>query len=347
MNTISNVSPFLDPLEKLLSMHSTPAVVRAVEAGEGAGISRAAWIESGFADLMVPEATGGAGLSLRTADDLLRTCARHLLPWPLDATMVVRAALASSGLDAPDGFVAIAPQTSVDADGRILCRAVPDGAAADWILAMVPAGQASDVMGAMLVPTRERGAEAVFRGSAVSTDAFWRARPDGVHAVHGTVDWTRIGACLMATRLAGAMERLLAMTLAHASTRSQFGKPLAAFQAIQQQLAVMAEQVAAARMAASIGMFADGIEPDPLRAAVAKARTSEAVVAVASIAHAVHGAIGIAAEFDLQLFTRRLHAWRLAFGTERRWHGVVGRALLQADAPVLDAIVLRTAPPTA
>lgn len=334
----ADVSPFLDPLEKLLALHATPAVVRAVEAGEGAATSRQAWIESGFADLLMPEASGGAGLSMRMADELLRTCAKHLLPWPLDVTMIVRPALAAMGIDVPEGFVAIAPQTSVDADGRVLCRGVPDGSAADWILAITPDA-------AMLVPTRERGAGAMFRGGAVSTDVFWHARPEGMQLIHETRDWTRIGACLMATRIAGAMERLLEMTLAHASTRSQFGKPLAAFQAIQQQLAVMAEQVAAARMAASIGMLADGIEPDPLRAAIAKARTSEAVVAVTSIAHAVHGAIGIAAEFDLQLFTRRLHAWRLAFGTERRWHGVVGRALLADDAPVLDAIVLRTAPP--
>lgn len=340
MTATAGVSSFLDPLGKLLAVHATPAVVRAVEAGEGAAMSRQAWIESGFADLLVPEASGGAGLSLRMADDLLRASARHLLPWPLDATMIARGALATAGVDMPDGFVAIAPQTSVDADARILCRGVPDGSSAEWIVATAPDG-------VLLVPTREHGAEAAFRGGAVSTDVFWRVRPEATLVMHGNLDWTRVGACLMATRIAGAMERLLEMTLAHASTRSQFGKPLAAFQAIQQQLAVMAEQVAAARMAASIGMLADGIEPDPLRAAVAKARTSEAVVAVTSIAHAVHGAIGIAAEFDLQLFTRRLHAWRLAFGTERRWHGVVGRALLAADAPVLDAIVLRTAPPPA
>lgn len=340
MTSPANVSPFLDPLEKLLSVHGSPALVRAVEAGEDAGNSRQAWIESGFADLLMPEASAGAGLSLRMADELLRTCARHLLPWPLDVTMVIRSVFAAIGMAAPDGFVAIAPHTSVDADGRILCRGVPDGAVADWILATAPEG-------ALLVPTREHRSEAILRGGAVATDVFWHAQPAGTTPVPREMDWMAIGACLMATRIAGAMERLLEMTLAHASTRSQFGKPLAAFQAIQQQLAVMAEQVAAARMAASIGMLADGVEPDPLRAAIAKARTSEAVVAVTSIAHAVHGAIGIAAEFDLQLYTRRLHAWRLAFGTERRWQGLVGRALLQSDAPVLDAIVLRAAPPSA
>lgn len=329
-------SPFLDALERLLADHCTPAVVRAVEAGEFVAASRDALIASGCADLLVPEAAGGAGQSLADADELLRACAGHLLPWPLDASMVVRAVRAAAGEATPVGFIAIAPHTAHGADGRILCRGTPDGANADWILA-----ESRD--GALLVPVREAGCEAVFRGGTIATDVFWHRRPDGVIPLDGGHDWRAVGACLMATRMAGAMERVLAMTLAHAGTRTQFGKPLAAFQAIQQQLAVMAEQVTAARMAASLGMLAAGPLPDPLRVAVAKARTSEAVVAVTAIAHAVHGAIGIAAEFDLQLFTRRLHAWRLAFGTERRWHGVVGRALLDSGLPVLDAVVLRVA----
>jgi acyl-CoA dehydrogenase len=105
----------------------------------------------------------------------------------------------------------------------------------------------------------------------------------------------------------------------------------------------MAEEVAAARMAASLGLGGEGLLPDALRAAVAKARASAAVPSVASIAHAVHGAIGIAAEFDLQLFTRRLHAWRLAFGSEAHWHGRVGRMLLADGSSALDAVVRRVA----
>jgi alkylation response protein AidB-like acyl-CoA dehydrogenase len=53
-----------------------------------------------------------------------------------------------------------------------------------------------------------------------------------------------------------------------------------------------------------------------------------AVPQVAAIAHALHGAIGITQEFDLQIYTRRLHEWRLADGSEIYWNRVVGRALL-------------------
>lgn len=60
----------------------------------------------------------------------------------------------------------------------------------------------------------------------------------------------------------------------------------------------------------------------------------------AAIAHGVHGAMGIAAEFPLQIFTRALHAARLAFGTERVWQARIGAALLasgQSSGAFLDA----------
>ncbi|CPJ26546.1 acyl-CoA dehydrogenase [Bordetella pertussis] len=66
----------------------------------------------------------------------------------------------------------------------------------------------------------------------------------------------------------------------------------------------------------------------PGRLAVAKARASEAAALAANTAHAVHGAIGVTEEYDLQLYTRRLHGWRLAHGSEAYWHQVVGAALM-------------------
>jgi alkylation response protein AidB-like acyl-CoA dehydrogenase len=124
------------------------------------------------------------------------------------------------------------------------------------------------------------------------------------------------------------MERVLALTVAHANDRVQFGKSIGKFQAIQQQLAVMAEQVFASRMAARIGFASATGTPRALQVAVAKARTSEAAAQVAAIAHAVQGAMGITEEADLQLFTRRLHEWRLADGAESHWNVRIGEGLL-------------------
>ena len=114
----------------------------------------------------------------------------------------------------------------------------------------------------------------------------------------------------------------------YANERHQFGRPIGKFQAIQHQLSVISEHTFAARMAAQIGCHGDAATPDRLRVAVAKARTSEAALEVAALAHSIHGAIGFTEEFDLQLFTRRLHLWRQAAGAESYWHGVVGDALV-------------------
>ena len=54
---------------------------------------------------------------------------------------------------------------------------------------------------------------------------------------------------------------------------------------------------------------------------------------MASTAHALHGAIGVTEEFDLQLYSRRLHEWRMADGSEAYWNRIVGEAMLGHAAP--------------
>jgi alkylation response protein AidB-like acyl-CoA dehydrogenase len=97
------------------------------------------------------------------------------------------------------------------------------------------------------------------------------------------------------------------------------------------QLSLMAEQCEAGRMAARMACASSDAVASPLLSAVAKARTSAAAGLVASIAHAVHGAIGITEEYDLQLRTRRLHAWRAAGGSESYWNLRIGRALVASS----------------
>lgn len=319
---------FLHAMERLLAHYCPPSVVRAIEGGASSATLRDEIRGSGFADLLVPESRDGGGAALADVGPILFACGRRLLPLPLDATMLVRAVNAST----PDGFVTIAPRATIGPDGAIECRGVPDAATADWVLAAFEHETA-------LLPVG--GAAVSAAGGGIVGDLRWGSLPRNAVGVSGSHDWFAAGAAVLAARIAGAMEHVLVMTLAHVAQRTQFGKPLAQFQAIQQQLAVMAEEVASARMAAALGLLGAGPLPEPLRAAVAKARASEAVPTVASIAHAVHGAIGITAEFDLQLFTRRLHAWRSAFGSEGYWHDRIGRGLLAEGASVLDGVVLR------
>ncbi|MES1265711.1 MAG: acyl-CoA dehydrogenase family protein, partial [Variovorax sp.] len=140
-------------------------------------------------------------------------------------------------------------------------------------------------------------------------------------------------AALHAAAIAGAMERMFTMTLGYCNDRVQFGKAIGKFQAIQHQLSVMAEHVACAGVAAELAFKAGEKVPALLAAATAKARTSASVPLVASTAHALHGAIGVTEEFDLQLYSRRLHEWRMADGSEAYWNRIVGEAVLGHAAP--------------
>jgi acyl-CoA dehydrogenase len=156
-------------------------------------------------------------------------------------------------------------------------------------------------------------------------------------SVRTDLDLRIVQAFVHAAQLSGALNEVLERTLKYANDRKQFGRSIGTFQAIQQQLSVMAEHVFAARMAAEVAASRSGLRFDRLKTAIAKARTSEAAAEIAALSHSIHGAIGFTEEYDLQLFTRRLHVWRLSAGSESYWHDVVGELLLcDGDARSLD-----------
>ena len=41
--------------------------------------------------------------------------------------------------------------------------------------------------------------------------------------------------------------------------------------------------------------------------------------------------MGVTAEYELQIFTRRLHEWRMAHGSENHWNRVLGQSLLDSQ----------------
>lgn len=316
-----------ESFERLLQGACSPAVVREVERSADASALWSTIESSGYPDLLVPDA-GGA--SLRDAFGLWLGCGAHTLPVPLAATMWARGAIASAGLEPPAGPVALAPAVRRDSAGHLHCAGVPFGAVAQSLLLHTPDGEAWCVP---LPPAADVRRSRVH--GSLQADIGFAAWPADAQRLPRGTDLQAAGALITATLMAGALQRLLAMTLQYAGDRAQFGKPIGKFQAVQQQLAVLAEQAFAARMAAELGCT--GIVPHRLRAAVAKARAADAAEKAVAIAHAVHGAIGVTAEFDLQLVTRRLQEWRGDFGSASYWHTQLGRALVGAGG-------LRTVP---
>jgi acyl-CoA dehydrogenase len=128
------------------------------------------------------------------------------------------------------------------------------------------------------------------------------------------------GALMRSVQMVGAMERILALTVAYASERHQFGQPLNRFQAIQQLVATLAAEVALAA-AALDAVLAD---PTPRRIGIAKIAAGRSAGVVAAIAHQVHGAIGFTQEHQLHRFTTRLWRWRDEYGTEAAWSESLG-----------------------
>ncbi len=147
------------------------------------------------------------------------------------------------------------------------------------------------------------------------------------------------GALVRAAQMAGGLEFLLAQSVKYVSERKQFGRPLAAFQAIQQNLALLAGHTAAAGMAAQqafhvVDRTGEGGDPS-FEIAVAKIRTGEAASLGAGIAHQAHGAIGFTYEHSLHFVTRRLWSWRAEFGAESHWSVALGRQVAAQGADAL------------
>lgn len=229
----------------------------------------------------------------------------------------------------PPGLLTFAPALVRQADGAIQAEQVPCGRTASHVI-----GAAGDQL--LLLPVQ--GARQQATGVHGSLAASFRWEPGAATVLDAVVRPGRLlalGAAVHAALLAGAMQRVFGMTMAYANERVQFGKPIGKFQAIQHQLSVMAEQVAAASMAAEAAFHStEGGLPGYAASAVAKSRASEAAQFVAATAHAVHGAIGVTEEYDLQLYTRRLHEWRMVHGSETYWNGEVGRLYLDRPAPL-------------
>ncbi|WP_251864635.1 acyl-CoA dehydrogenase family protein [Achromobacter sp. Marseille-Q4962] len=319
---------YSEAFEDLLKGHCEPSVVRAIDAG---GSHAALWDaigQSGFLELLAPEDAGGAGASLADALPLFMALGAHAVPLPVGQAMALRALL-PAGMSPPAGLPTFAPGAAEGAGGGLAARRVPYGMLAAAVLAEIDGAlwllDAADARRAGCGLHGESTADLSWEGDA------WRRK--GVRLEENAdgrlAAW---GAALHAALLSGAMTRCFELTLQYGNDRSQFGRSIGKFQAIQHQLAVMAEHVAAARIATAAAFPAQATQPALLPSAVAKARASEAAALAASIAHAVHGAIGITEEYDLQLHTRRLHAWRLAHGSEAHWNGVVGKALMQGGA---------------
>jgi acyl-CoA dehydrogenase len=136
------------------------------------------------------------------------------------------------------------------------------------------------------------------------------------------------GALTRIALMAGALDRVYEIAVRHASERRQFGRPIASFQAVQQHLVNIAQQVALAGVAAeATARRAGGFE-----IAAGKLLANRAALSAGRSAHQVLGARGTTREHPLGQLTCRLWAWRSEYGDEHRWSTRLGAAVARAGA---------------
>ena len=318
---------------KLFADLVPPKLVNDAEAGEFPAALWQAVSDAGFPDALAAGAeTAGDLAGLPDAEEILREAGRHAAPLPLAETMIARWLLAGAGIRAPEAPLAIAPVERVGAlllhragkSWRLAGRAaaLPWGRQAACIVAIVEgrvallASKAADLRPGKSLAGEPR--------DDLSVDAEVEVKPAAAGVDAALV--YRLGALSRAVMMAGALDEVLTLTVQYANDRVQFGRPIGKFQAIQQQLALLAENVAAAGVIAEAAVEAAGGKGDfAFAVAVAKARVGEAAGKVAEIAHQVHGAIGFTHEHRLHHLTRRLWSWRDEFGVESEWQQELGR----------------------
>lgn len=274
-------------------------------------------VDLGLPLVSIDEAHGGSGGSLADLAVLVRALGRHAISTPLIESSVANWVLACSGAEAGPGLRTITLGSGEvawarHADHLVLYRGD---------LALVADLRASGV--AVEPGTNVAGEPS----DDVRLDAADTAALAG--APSGRDVAVRLG-LLRAAALTGAVEGAYELTRGYVSTREQFGAPLVRIPAVASNLAIMkaaAIQCDAALARAVAGTADADTDTDTALAAVAAARivAGRAATQAARIAHQLHGAIGITAEYSLHHFTKRLWAWRDADTSEHDWSVLLGR----------------------
>jgi len=375
MSTEHDVLELLrDSAERSFADLATKQTVDAAEAGRWPQALWTAIEELGFVRAALPEAQGGSGLPLADALVLARVAARHALPLPLGESLVAGWLLAQAGHEVPAGPLSFA---AVDRNEPIRLEQADGGWRLDGRVRGVPWGQAARRIVLVLQPARASALVASLDPAALGDSVTFRTRANLAGEPRSTVEFRGtpvagallrplpqlaafdpaaeapllLGALLRAQQLAGALQATRELAVRYASERIAFGKPLNKLPAVQQNLAVLAGQAAAAAVAADMGLDALQAalagESAPaeltLSVAMAKARAGEAAGIAAQLAHQVHGAIGFTYEHRLHHFTRRLWSWRDEFGNEASWSTRAGARLVALGPDALWDGVTRAA----
>jgi acyl-CoA dehydrogenase len=258
-------------------------------------------------------------------------------------------AFAMTEPDAGSDVAAIATIARADGDSYVLQGTktlISNGGLADFytVFASTDPGAGSKGLSCFVVPAETPGlrfvrplvlsaphplGEIAFTECRVPASSRLGAEGTGLALGLTTLDRLRptvgAAACGMATR---AFEE----AYAHATSRRQFGQPLADFQLIQEKLARMATDLAAARLLVYRAAWEQdrGARRITLEAAMAKAFATEAAQRIVDDAVQILGGRGLLATHPVDRLYRAIRALRVYEGTTEIQHLVIASQLRRA-----------------
>lgn len=334
-------------VEDLLAEHCTAERVAAVPRDGWDATLWRALEETGLTLAGSPEEAGGSGGDLTMAADIAVAAGAAAAPVPLAETLAAGMLLARAGAAIPAGPLTLAVADGPGAGTRL--RRVPCGRLATTVAVgsggtslAADAGADGSGPGGDWMAVIARPA-LVTPGRNLAGEPRDEVEPGPGAEIRevppGTADYARRLLRLFRSLLiAGAAQRALDLTVAYVNEREQFGRALARFPAVQQEIARMAGEVALVGAATQAAVAAEQAADEPgvhVMSAVlaAKAQASENAGTVAAIAHQLHGAIGTTEEHRLRLTTTRLWSWRDEDGTAAECFAELGQAALAAAQP--------------
>ena len=301
-----------------------------------------AWLalqDLGIDSLFLSEEEGGFAGSWKDARIIFYLSGRHGLALPICETIIAKKILQDAKMPIPKGPLTIGLSS---ADALV---SVTNGSGETTFTGLVPAAPWGGMANAVLTSCRNETGDLLVlleSGNAKPIcaheneageprdDMEYRNSPvlGSTASINPKEELLRLGALMRASQMSGALDSALELSVSHVKSREQFGRPLAKFQAIQQQLAILAEECGAVSCAAHAAAEAEDLGDSAFEVAATKLRSNRSVEVATSIAHQVHGAIGFTKEYNLHYFTQRLWSWRSEFGNERYWSMNLGQQVL-------------------
>jgi alkylation response protein AidB-like acyl-CoA dehydrogenase len=127
----------------------------------------------------------------------------------------------------------------------------------------------------------------------------------------------------------GLAMRAYRMSLDYARSRTQFGRPIGQFQAIQHMLADMASSLWACEcMIAGTAALADAGGDIRMKAAACKLYVSERCFEIADKAVQIHGNLGVTRGHPIESTFRKLRMFRIFTGTSEIQRNTIAKAIL-------------------